>query len=135
MNEELQRALYALVAAGLAPDLPVFGFPPDNQPLPYVVLGEPQSQPADTTDSNGELVRVPVRIFTRASTLAQATEAVDRVRALLHHTEGALSLTKGTAVTMYIEGSSVEEPSEEGKARETVVTVAILVDDIITGTD
>jgi uncharacterized protein DUF3168 len=133
MNEELQRALYTLVSAGLAP-MAVYGATPQDSAWPYVVIGTPNADTQDTNDSDGALVRVPVRLYSAQGALAASGQFVDQVRQLLHHTE-ALVLTSATVVTVYVEGSQIEEPSEDGKARETVVTVAILVDDITPGTD
>lgn len=133
MHEDLQQAIVSLLAAGLAP-LSVFGAVPQDQAYPYVVVSEADSTQADTDDSDGELVRMQVRLFRAASEVARATEFIDRAKQLLHHTE-SLTLTTADVVTVYMEGSAVEGPSDDGKARETVVTVAILVDDITPGTD
>lgn len=131
MNEELQAEIIALLVAGLSFD--VLGAVPQDTDWPYVVCGSPSSEPRDTDTSNGALVRVPVRLFNQSGAVAESTRFIDQVRALLHHTDD-LELTTATVVTVYVEGTSVEEPTEDGKARETVVTVAVLVDDIITGT-
>lgn len=131
MNEELQAAVTAALAAGLAPT-PVYGAVPQGAAWPHVVCGTPAAEQRDTDTSNGALVRVPIRLFSAQGAVANATSFVDAVRATLHHVD--LTITSATVVTVYVEGSSVEEPSEDGKARETVVTVAVLVDDITTGT-
>jgi hypothetical protein len=132
MHEELQAAIIALLAAGL-PEA-VYGAVPQGAAYPYVVAGEPEGITQDTDTSVGELVHLRVRLFRKAGEVARANEFKDRVRSVLHRTE-ALSISKGSVVTVYVEGDSVEEPADDGKARETVVTVAILVDDITTGTD
>jgi hypothetical protein len=131
MNEELQAAIITALAAGLTP-LPVYGAVPQGADWPYVACGTPSSEPRDTDSSLGALVRIPVRLFSAQGAIAAATGFVDQVRDTLHHTD--LTIASATVVTVYVEGSSVEEPSEDGKARETVVTVAILVDDITTAT-
>lgn len=133
MHEDLQQAIVALLTAGLTP-LDVYAAVPQDAAYPYVVVGESDSTQSDTDDSDGELVRYQVRHFRAAGEVAKATEFIDRTRALLHHTEGVL-LAAANVITVYVEGSAVEGPSDDGKARETVVTVAVLVDDIATGTD
>lgn len=134
MNEELQAALFTLVTAGLAP-WPVYGAAPQDTAYPYVVVGEPETSPRNTDSSVGVLLTVRVRHFGRSGAVQESNEFLDRVRELLHHQESTLALTNAEAVTMYIDGTSVEEPSEEGKARETSATVAILIDDVTDGTN
>lgn len=131
MNEELQAAIITALNAALALD--VYGAVPQDTAWPYVVCGTPSSEQRDTDSSNGALVRAQVRLFAAQGAVALATQFEDQVRAALHH-KSDLTLSNASVITVYVEGSSVEEPSEDGKARETVVTVAVLVDDIITGT-
>lgn len=131
MNEELQAAVITALAAGLAP-LSVYGAVPQDAAWPYAVCGTPAAETRDTDTSDGALVRFPVRLFSAQGALAAATSFVDDVRAALHHVD--LSIGSANIISVYVEASSVEESSDDGKARETVVTVAVLVDDIATGT-
>lgn len=133
MDEELQIALIGLLSAEVAP-LTVYGAVPQDTAVPYYVAGEPQSDDASTDTSTGALYKIRVSYYDKAGALSAANLAIGKIRAALHHKEDALSLSLGAAVTMYVEGTSVEEPSDEGKARETAVSVAILIDDITAGT-
>ncbi len=128
MFEELQANLVTLLLARMAP-LAVYGAVPQDAAYPYMVVGEHDAETADTDDTRRELVRYRLRHYRAAGAVAAAAEFEDNIRAALHRTED-LALTRGQVVTIYVEGSAVEEPADEGKARETAVTVAILISDI-----
>jgi len=132
--EDLQQKLIALLAAALGGGHSVYGAVPQNAAVPYLVVGEPAVDRMDTDSSLGALVKMRVRIIRKAGDIAGGLEMADFLIQLLHHTE-ALTLDAGTVVNVYVEGVSGDAPSDEGKTRETEVTVAVLVDDITPGTD
>lgn len=133
MFEDLQQKLIILLTSGLTGEA-VYGAVPQDAAVPRVVVGEPEAEARDTDTSLGALVKVKVRIIRKAGDVAGSLELLDRVRALLHNTE-ALTLDAATVVTVYIESSAGDPPADDGKTRETEVTVAVLVDDITPGTD
>lgn len=133
MFEDLQQQLLTLLAAGLAPEA-VYGAVPHGAVAPYLVVGEPTAERRDTDSSLGALVSMRLRIVRKAGDIAGATEMADRIHALIHHTE-ALTLSAATVVSVYCEGMAGEPPADEGKTRETEVSVSVLLDDITPGTD
>src|SRR5688572_20707802 len=132
MFEELQQQLVALLVAGL-PGEAIYGAVPQDAAVPRIVVGEVEADNADTDSSLGKLTRTRVRIIRKAGDMAGSVEMADRVLDLLHHTE-ALTLTTGDVVTVYCDGPVSDAPGDEGKTRETEVSVFVLVDDITSGT-
>lgn len=133
MFEDLQQQLIALLTSGLTGES-VYGAVPQDAAVPRVVVGEAEADSQDTDTSIGALVKVRVRIIRKAGDVAGGLEVLDRIRAILHHTE-ALTLAAATVVSVYIPTSSGDPPADDGKTRETEVSVAVLVDDITPGTD
>lgn len=132
MFEELQQAVMALLTTGLAPDA-VYGAVPQDATVPRVVVGEPSSERVDTDSSLGALVKLKVRVIRKAGDIAGSTAMSDRIHELLHHT-ALLTLSSATVVNVYIEGMAGDPPADEGKTRETEISVAVLLDDITPGT-
>lgn len=133
MFEDLQQKLIAMLAAALHPEA-VYGARPQDAPVPFTLVGEPSSDRADTDDSIGRLVKTRVRFVRKAGDIAGSLARADLVAAVLHHTE-MLTLDAGTVVTVYVDGVDSDPLVDDGKTRETEVTVAVLVDDITPGTD
>lgn len=142
MHEELRKEIIRLLNA--APVLSV-GPPPaavvfyDHVPqgvaaFPYGVMGDASTAAEDTDSADGALVRFPVSLFSKYKGGRETASMSDAVRDALHHHEDSLVLTTCTAVTMFVEGSQEDPTTDDGKARESVVTVAVRVYAITAGT-
>jgi hypothetical protein len=141
MHEELRKEIIRLLNAapihsvGTPPvDVVFHDHVPQDSTFPYGVLGDATSAGEDTDTAEGALVRFPISCFSKYKGGRETAAMADAVRAALHHQEDLMVLTTCTAVTMFVEGSQEDPTTDDGKARESVVTVSIRVYAITAGT-
>lgn len=82
---EIQKAIYARLTQRLT--VPVFDDVPQGSPMPYVVIGEGDSEPFDTDDSLGLETDVTIHVWSEYSGRKQVKEIMAQIYGALHRYE------------------------------------------------
>jgi len=86
----IQRALYELLSAELS--VPVFDFTPEDQPHPYVMIGESTEVPDNAHDRYGSDTTHVIHVWTKYEGWSQALGIVDEIKRTLDHREESLAV-------------------------------------------
>jgi len=83
---ELQQAVYAALAEGSPPvvSVPVLANAPQDEPVPYVDIGESDALPADVQCRDGLEETITIHIWTKFGSQKQAKQIMSDIREALH---------------------------------------------------
>jgi len=121
---ELQAAIFTALN-GLTPPLASGGVhapAPQDNPLPYVEIGESDAVSADVQCREGLEETVTIHIWTAPGSNAPAKQIISRIRGTLH----AKNLTvSGRSSAFAVVGSSRLFTDEDGESIHSVVTLTV----------
>jgi hypothetical protein len=79
---ELQQAVYAALVSAV--DVPVLANAPQDEPVPYVDIGESDSLPADVQCRDGLEETITIHVWTKYGSQKQAKRIMSDIREALH---------------------------------------------------
>lgn len=133
MNQALHNAIVDVLTAGLAsplPAIPVYsGQPPQDQPMPYVLVGEASGDAWNTSTSKGARVSLEATIVSSYKGAKEALAIADRVMTLLGHGETVNLAGAATLVDLWCSPPSTDT-LDDGRTTRAPVRITALVDDI-----
>lgn len=94
----LQKALYELLSEGI--DTPVFDFPKEGTPYPYVVLGECTERPANAHDRYGSTTSHTFHVTVENDGFLTALEIVDEISEVVDHQVMSLAVVGHKVVSV-----------------------------------
>lgn len=86
----IQRAVFELLDAELS--VPVFDFTPEDQPYPYVMIGECTETPDNSHDRYGSETSHTLHVWTEFEGWSQGLEIADEITQLLDHRKELLAV-------------------------------------------
>lgn len=121
---ELQAAIYGLLNDA-SPALAAGGVhapAPQDNPLPYVEVGESDSVAADVQGRDGLAETVTIHVWTVPGSFAQAKQIISRIRDILHAKKLTVS---GRSSALAVVGSTRIFTDEDGESVHGVVTATV----------
>lgn len=85
---DIQRAVFARLADQLT--VPIFDDVPQGAPMPYVVIGEDDSEPWDTDDSLGLDTDITIHVWSEYSGRKEVKDIMGQIYAALNRHELAV---------------------------------------------
>jgi Protein of unknown function (DUF3168) len=121
---ELQKTVFAVVQAAL-PSVPVHDAVPDNEPAPYVRIGETTDVEWDTDSSVGREVTVTIHTWSAYRGFKEVKEMMDAIKAALHNTQPAVA---GEKVVLMLQEFAEVSVDSDGLTRHGVQRFRVLME-------
>lgn len=116
-SADLRETLFTLLVLLLAP-FPVYDEVPENQPFPFVALGESFESPSDVFDQQGRILLLVLHFYGQEQGWNDVLSAYEKVRAMLHR-PASLPLSSWTFICSFQEYlGTIREP--DGLTRHLV---------------
>jgi len=103
----------------------VFDWVPEDQPYPYIVIGEAIETPDNSHDSHGSNLVITLHVWSKYRGYAQALTIAARVRALLEHRPLTVAGHRHVA-TYYVSQQTITDPEPPGDIRHVPISFRVL---------
>ncbi|MGW0942902.1 DUF3168 domain-containing protein [Streptomyces sp. NPDC002623] len=103
----------------------VFDWVKENQPYPYIVIGEAVETPDNTHDSHGSNCVITLHVWSKYRGYRQALQIAARVRALLEHRPLTVAGHRHVA-TYYVSQQTITDPEPPGDIRHVPISFRVL---------
>lgn len=124
----LQGAVIALLEADselMSTVTGVLDFVPEDQPYPYVVIGETVETPDNTHDSHGSNSVITLHVWSQYRGYSQALTIATRLRALLEHRPLTVAGHRHVA-TYFVSQQTLTDPEPPGNIRHVPISFRVL---------
>ncbi|MCZ4605376.1 DUF3168 domain-containing protein [Streptomyces sp. Lzd4kr] len=105
----------------------VFDWVKDDQPYPYIAIGEAVETPDNTHDSHGSNTVITLHVWSKYRGYAQALTIAARVRALLEHRPLTVAGHRHVA-TYYQSLQTITDPEPPGDIRHVPISFRVLTE-------
>ncbi|OII64590.1 hypothetical protein BJP40_19820 [Streptomyces sp. CC53] len=124
----LQGAVVALLQADAELSDMVTGvldWVPEDQPYPYIHLGDTVETPDNSHDSHGSTSVITLHVWSQYRGYSQALRIADRLRALLEHRPLTIAGHRHVA-TYFVSQQTLTDPEPPGDIRHVPISFRVL---------